>query len=349
MSGADASGLVIRRLTEQDLPGAAGLVSGRLERLRSSAAWPLDAPIPASQVARGALSAYLADGEKAAWVALHAGRVRAVLAASFDHIGPEDPRSTYMPPTLASAPATTCCAATAADAVAAFPMLLGQVTAEARRREIDRVSVQVSSGDWAAGAVWRSLGLVPDVMMAAAPVVSVVTKVPSRPGPARVVVRTATPGDVEALTDLALEEHAFHALRTATGTRPDQRRETSRAIAQEAVTRPGQAARQLVACETDAAGPVVGCLDVEVLSTPPDSSARFTFPARYGYVGLTAVTERSRGRGVGAALVQEALLWLDEAQIDVAVLHHVIDNPLSLQFWSARGFAPVTELLTARV
>lgn len=350
MSAAGTSRLVVRRLTEQDLSGAVAVVSQRLERRRSSTPWPLDLPTPAPDVARSALVPHLSDGNTAAWVALdHGGRIAAVLASTFDHIGPEDPRSTYMPPSLATAAATTCCAMTAADAVAAFPMLLEQMTAEAHRREIDRVSVQVASGDWTTSAVWRSLGLRQDVVMAAAPVRAVLAQPSSRDGAAPVAVRAATPGDVQALTDLALEEHTFHATRTATGTRPDQRRETSRAIAQEAVTRPRQAARQLVACETDAAGPVVGSLDVEVLSTPPDSSARFTFPARYGYVGLTAVTERSRGRGVGGALVREALLWLDDRQVDVVVLHYVVDNPLSLRFWSARGFAPVTELLSAGV
>jgi ribosomal protein S18 acetylase RimI-like enzyme len=164
-------------------------------------------------------------------------------------------------------------------------------------------------------------------------------------------VRVANETDLESLTDLALEEHLHHALHTHTGSSPDQPRATSRKIAEETLTRPANRCCQLIAeiqqegsSNFTAAGSIVGV----IIEVEENHLARFYTPARYGYIGLTSVSARVRGQGVGRAMVERLWPWFVEQQVETVFLHYIADNVLSNGFWSHMGFAPFQEGLSFR-
>ncbi|MFI9007168.1 GNAT family N-acetyltransferase [Actinosynnema sp. NPDC053489] len=59
------------------------------------------------------------------------------------------------------------------------------------------------------------------------------------------------------------------------------------------------------------------------------------------YLGQLGVREDTRGRGVGAALVDHAHGLLDAAGVGVTLLHHALPNPLSTPFWYSHGYRPL--------
>jgi GNAT superfamily N-acetyltransferase len=272
------------------------------------------------------------EGDRAAWVLVDGTHIRGFVGATFVELAPDDWRYTFMPPRFASIAATGCHLESPAMVNTAFDA----VCPLAADRGAPRLLVAAPPGADAARAAWRGCGLRPDVVMA---VREVTTGPLAGAAPDGIAVRTAAVSDIEALTDLALEEHLYHATHTATGVSPDQPRETSRRIAEQAVAASADSSRQLVA-EHAASGAVVGSLAASVHVLGDDQLSRFLLPPRYGYIGLTSVTATHRGAGTGRALVDAALRWFAEERVDSVFLHYVVDNPLSARFWARLGFRP---------
>lgn len=82
---------------------------------------------------------------------------------------------------------------------------------------------------------------------------------------------------------------------------------------------------------------------------PPGAPGRFYYPARYGYIGLTCVTARSRGYGVGRALTAHALAEFERLDYPVVMLHFIDDNELSRRLWDRAGLAPHVVTLSGDV
>ncbi len=285
------------------------------------------------------------------WVAFDnsSRQLQAMLAGSFHKLQPEDSLFVYMPPSYVTLPLAVCQAVSHEAATECFPLLLEAVRTEAVRQDVDRLQVSVPVGDWQQGSLWRRLGFEPDVIMAGLSLTG--WQSVSHPHPPELTVRTATESDLEALTDLALEEHLYHALHTRTGTSPHQLRATSYRTAQETLARSPQTSRQLVAyyqapTEPDGLAQPVGSLVGSIAQLEADRVARYYMPPRYGYIGLTSVSESLRGKGVGRALVETILRWFLENGIETVFLHYVSSNVLSRAFWSRQGFAPYQEVLT---
>jgi hypothetical protein len=122
--------------------------------------------------------------------------------------------------------------------------------------------------------------------------------------PPGVSVRPALVDDVEILTELALEEHLYHAHHTTSGTSADQPRRTSRRIASEAVAAAADGRTCQLVAERSAprseGGAVVGSIIGTIERLGDDEITRYVLPARYGYIGLTSVTARSPRRRRGA-------------------------------------------------
>jgi ribosomal protein S18 acetylase RimI-like enzyme len=59
------------------------------------------------------------------------------------------------------------------------------------------------------------------------------------------------------------------------------------------------------------------------------------------YITCLSVTAACRGRGVGAALVDQVHAELDRAGITVSALHYAALNPLSVPFWHRCGYRPL--------
>lgn len=299
-------------------------------------------PADVLAVAQATIERYL-QADASAWVALLDGWPRALLGAMLTTVTENDPGFTYLPPRYALSPVSAWHIAAAED-LCLLPALFEHVRRDARAHGIERVSVQVRAGDWTAGALWRSLGLRPDLVMAARHrPLPLPLPLPLAPP---VSIRVARPGDEEALVRLAHEEQDFHAHHTASGTLADQpdaptRREVDHWLAAHA----GGAMPTLVA-ERD--GRIVGCCSLSISELPEGAAGRRYYPARHGYIGLTSVTAPARGRGIGRALVRAALEEFAHRGIGPVMLHYVDDNPLSRVFWQRMGFAPFVETLTYR-
>jgi GNAT superfamily N-acetyltransferase len=149
-----------------------------------------------------------------------------------------------------------------------------------------------------------------------------------------------------AVDDLALEEHRYHAEHTSAGVSLDQPRETSRRLAADSVTAPTDTNHQLVA--EDSSGKVVGSIVGTIYQLADDQIQRYLLPPRYGYVGLTVVTEAARGTGVGRPLIDATMGWFAGRGVQTAFLHYIPDNPLSSRFWPRAGFQPHIEIYSSR-
>jgi ribosomal protein S18 acetylase RimI-like enzyme len=314
----------------------------------------LQTPSNAEQLLAGYLEQLLfpptpTKTETGGWVAVDSatGQVQAVLAGYFYLLKPEDSMYSYMPPRYFLAPLPACQAVSDKAALEAFPLLLEAVREANRARQIQRIQLTVGVHNWVQGAVWRRLGFVPDSVMAGQPMAG--WQASGRKIPDGLSVRDATANDLDALTDLALEEHLYHARHTDSGVSPDQPRQTAYRIAEEQIQRAPEAGQQLLA-EYLAPGVAMpqpaGSLSSSFIELDESRVSRLWLPPNYGYIGLTSVSETVRGQGVGRVLTETAMTWFGKRNAQTVFLHYVSTNRLSVPFWSKMGFAPYLEVLS---
>jgi GNAT superfamily N-acetyltransferase len=67
------------------------------------------------------------------------------------------------------------------------------------------------------------------------------------------------------------------------------------------------------------------------------------------YLLQGVVSERERGGGVGAALLQHALAWMRRDGVTRCALHFLSANPSGPPFWTSHGFRPVENFLSRTV
>jgi len=72
------------------------------------------------------------------------------------------------------------------------------------------------------------------------------------------------------------------------------------------------------------------------------TSEAFVFTTK-GYIAETIVKEKYRGQGIGKALVEAALKWLQDMGADHVELQVSVRNAAALHFWASRGFSPTTQ------
>lgn len=63
------------------------------------------------------------------------------------------------------------------------------------------------------------------------------------------------------------------------------------------------------------------------------------------YLFQAVVSERERGSGVGAALLQHALAWMRRESVRRCGLHYLSANPSGAVFWTRHGFRPAEHFL----
>jgi len=85
----------------------------------------------------------------------------------------------------------------------------------------------------------------------------------------------------------------------------------------------------------------------EVIATIDTDAKDSTQYMVYLFQGV--VSERARGGGVGAALLQHALAWMRRDGVTRCALHFLAANPSGQPFWTGHGFRPVEHFLTRTV
>ncbi|MFJ1765776.1 GNAT family N-acetyltransferase [Amycolatopsis sp. NPDC088138] len=186
------------------------------------------------------------------------------------------------------------------------------------------------SRDEEASAVLLAHGFAPMTCLAVRPV-----EPPPDPGPARVRVRRAGPGDVEALTELRLAEWRYTSLVGTAVPRPDAR-ERLRAEVLRALRFSGLA---WLAEDDGVPAGMAAC----ALTTPApgDSIHGRLLPGLWGYVDTLSVAPAARDGGVGRALMAAAHQSLLSYEVRGTFLFYHPANPLSPVFWHRQGYRPL--------
>jgi hypothetical protein len=140
-------------------------------------------------------------------------------------------------------------------------------------------------------------------------------------------------GDIDAVTALGLETIRFDALFGGVVERPH----TAAALRREVAAALEPPEPWVWLAERD--GTAAGMAWVE----PPGAAgwiAPMTGRAPVAYVSLAGVTAGRRGGGAGRALAAQAHREIAAAGVAVTLLHYAVPHPLSVPFWSARGYRP---------
>ncbi|WP_410672434.1 GNAT family N-acetyltransferase [Amycolatopsis sp. cmx-4-68] len=158
---------------------------------------------------------------------------------------------------------------------------------------------------------------------------------PADPGPARVAVRRAEDGDVEALTELRLAEWRYTSLVGTAVPRPG-----ARALLRAEVGRSLRFSGLVWLAEDD--GVPAGLAACALASPAPgDSLHGRLHPGRWGYVDTLSVAPAARGGGVGRALMAVAHRELLRLGVRGTFLFYHPANPLSPVFWHRQGYRPL--------
>jgi GNAT superfamily N-acetyltransferase len=155
---------------------------------------------------------------------------------------------------------------------------------------------------------------------------------PVRDVPARAEVRIAGPDDLTTALEICNSGTDFHA--TSPILQPVTHSDTDNAV-REKLTKALADEGQAVLLARD------GNRDTGILWIQPGTSSPLATPEKALYIGDTAVLEKSRGGGVGRALLHAAIQWAGDHGYEHLLLHFTTANALSRSFWTGNGFEPV--------
>jgi GNAT superfamily N-acetyltransferase len=183
-------------------------------------------------------------------------------------------------------------------------------------------------------------GLVPMTVIAARPRPR--SAAPAGPAhPRGLLIRPAGPADLDIVTEFEMGVVRYDAHFGAAVPRPA----TESLIRGE--SQAGLAARPGWTFLAERDGRTVALATVE----PPEAAGwvtGMTGPGTTAYLQTMFVRPDERGGGVGAALVRHVHRQLDALGIDLTVLHHAQQNPLSAPFWHQMGYRPLWTTWEAR-
>jgi GNAT superfamily N-acetyltransferase len=195
-------------------------------------------------------------------------------------------------------------------------------------------TVHVPVRDAGVEEAWADLGF------GRANVVAVRSTEPVGRGNPAVVVRRATPDDVDRVQGLIDEEARFHA--GAPISRPYLAGDTSVAVREELAGSLSGDDQAWFIASVDGA-------EAGITTIGPGRGSPLYIPDRAAYIGDTAVLASHRGAGIGAATVDAALGWARDHDYRAVSLHYASGNVTSRTFWTGIGFLPVMRHLRRRL
>lgn len=160
--------------------------------------------------------------------------------------------------------------------------------------------------------------------------------------PAGLMIRRATPRDMDVIVPIALAELAYSALVGGTIVRPDaadiKRNAMRYRIAQ------GDPAWL---AERD--GVPIGLAECWLTDADPLAARRFPVPpGRWGFINTLSVLPGARGAGVGQAMMATAHHELHKAGAVGTYLYYNPPNALSSVFWPRQGYRPLWTIWETR-
>ena len=216
-----------------------------------------------------------------------------------------------------------------------YAALFGALAARALDRGVVDHVVHVPIGDSATEAAWVALGF------GRVNVVAVRDLAPlDRPRASDVVVRVATPDELDVVDRLVDEEAVFHA--GSPMFRPYRRDDTADAVRAELSTALASDDHAFLIARREGS-------DVGVVSVGPGLGSPLYVPDGGVYIAATAVLPQARGSGAGATLVDAALAWARDHGHLAACLHFTTANATSTSFWTGIGFTPVMAHMRRRL
>jgi GNAT superfamily N-acetyltransferase len=210
---------------------------------------------------------------------------------------------------------------------------------------------EAAAGDTAAVVTWPSRdvsGVLALVRHGLQPMTVIAVRPAGRPIPAYgaavapgLVIRTASPGDIDVLTEMGMGVIRYDAHFGGVLPRPA----TESLVRGETRTALGRWPEWIWLAELDHRP--VGLVCVQ----PPEDSdwiAGATRPGVTAYLSTMFVRPDDRSGGIGAALVSRVHAELDARGIEVTLLHYAHANPLSAPFWHRMGYRPLWTIWEAR-
>jgi len=315
----------VAALTEADVDAAGALVAARHARERER--FPLlparyEDPAGAAELVREAWS--FCDGVT---VRADDGGLAGFLMSFESTPDPSSPAARYLPERSSVHLVHGHAVAGDADPWPVYAALFTDLAGRALDRGITDHVVHVPIGDPATMDAWAALGF----GWVSAVAVRDLAPVARRPG-AGVVVRVATPDELDVVDRLVDEEAVFHARSPIF--RPYRRHETADAVRAQLASELERDDHAFLIARRDGH-------DVGILSVGPGLGSPLYVPDGAAYIAATAVVDGERGGGAGAALVDTAFAWARGQSYAAACLHFSTTNITSTSFWTGVGFTPV--------
>lgn len=164
------------------------------------------------------------------------------------------------------------------------------------------------------------------------------------PVPSAHRVRDAGPADAAAVSALWSEQADFEAAVGTLRTSPAIRA----AIRDKAAACIDGPSTVLVAEDPAGSGELLGALVADSVADSTWAAAQLTL-APSSYVTMASTTTATRSRGIGAALVDELHRRQLATALAASTLHYSAFNPLSVPFWSQRGYRPLVTIYERRL
>ncbi|MBB5955957.1 GNAT superfamily N-acetyltransferase [Saccharothrix tamanrassetensis] len=155
------------------------------------------------------------------------------------------------------------------------------------------------------------------------------------PVPGALVIRRATPADVDSVLNLALAELRYSAMVGSTVDRPEAAGLKRRTLAERLA-----AGGPAWLAERD--GIAVALAECALVTSEPGNWTSTRLPTgRWGYVNCVSVLPGARGGGIGQRLMAHAHRELHRLGTVGTYLYYNPPNPLSSVFWPRQGYRPL--------
>ncbi|WP_433263297.1 GNAT family N-acetyltransferase [Actinosynnema sp. CS-041913] len=153
--------------------------------------------------------------------------------------------------------------------------------------------------------------------------------------PGSLVIRRATPADLETVLNLALSELRYSAMVGSTVNRPEAVELKRRTLAERLA-----AGGPAWLAERD--GIAVALAECALVTSEPGNWTSTRLPVgRWGYVNCVSVLPGARGSGIGQRLMAHAHRELQRLGTVGSYLYYNPPNPLSSVFWPRQGYRPL--------